>query len=318
VTTGPSASPPPSGRPGVGVALAIAAYGLWGLFPLYFLLLEPANAFEVVAFRVLLSLVFCAIVLTVTLGWRRVAAIVRSPRTLLLLGLAGVLIYVNWVVYVVAVDLGAVTDAALGYFINPVVLVLLGVLVLRERVRPIQWVAIGVATVAVVVIAVGGGTVPWIALVLAASFGLYGLVKKRVGARVDALSGLTLETAWLAPVAAVQLAIVGTVGGGIALGHHGPVQAIGELLAGVVTAIPLLMFAGAARRLSLVAIGLAQFVTPVLQFLIGVLLLHEVMPPTRWIGFGLVWVALVVLTIDLVLAARRRGAVPPAASATTR
>jgi chloramphenicol-sensitive protein RarD len=123
-------------------------------------LLQPANAFEVVAFRVLLSLVFCAIALTVTRGWRRVAAIVRSPRTLLLLGLAGALIYVNWVVYVLAVDIGAVTDAALGYFINPVVLVLLGVLVLRERVRVVQWVAIGIAVVAVVVIAVGGGAFP--------------------------------------------------------------------------------------------------------------------------------------------------------------
>lgn len=270
------------------------------------MLLQPANAFEVVAFRVLLSLVFCAVVLTATRGWRRIAAIVRAPRTLLLLGLAGVLIYINWVVYVLAVDVGAVTDAALGYFINPVVLVLLGVLVLRERVRPAQWVAIGVASVAVVVIAIGGATIPWIALVLAASFGLYGLVKKRVGGRVDALSGLALETAWLSPVAAAQLAIVGALGGGIALGHHGPVQAIGELLAGVVTAIPLLMFAGAARRLSLVAMGLAQFVTPVLQFVIGVAVLHEVMAPTRWIGFGLVWLSLVVLTVDLVVASRRR------------
>jgi chloramphenicol-sensitive protein RarD len=275
-------------------------------------LLQPANAFEVVAFRVLLSLVFCAIALTATRGWRRVAAIVRSPRTLLLLGLAGVLIYVNWVVYVLAVDIGAVTDAALGYFINPVVLVLLGVLVLRERVRPVQWIAIGIAVVAVVVIAVGGGAFPWIALVLAASFGLYGLVKKRVGGRVDALSGLALETAWLTPVAAVQLGVVGAVGGGIALGHHGPVQMTAELLAGVVTAIPLLLFAGAARRLSLVAIGLAQFVTPVLQFLIGVVVLHEVMAPTRWIGFGLVWVSLVVLTVDLVVAGRRRAPAIPA------
>jgi chloramphenicol-sensitive protein RarD len=148
--------------------------------------------------------------------------------------------------------------------------------------------------------------------VLAASFGLYGLVKKRVGGRVDALSGLALETAWLTPVAAVQLGVVGAVGGGIALGHHGPVQMTAELLAGVVTAIPLLLFAGAARRLSLVAIGLAQFVTPVLQFLIGVVLLHEVMAPTRWIGFGLVWVALVVLTVDLVIAGRRRAPALPA------
>jgi chloramphenicol-sensitive protein RarD len=276
------------------------------MFPLYFLLLQPANAFEVVAFRVLLSLVFCAIVLTVVRGWRRVAAVFRSPRTLLLIGLGGAFIFVNWLVYVIAVDIGAVVDASLGYFINPVVTVLLGVLVLRERLRPAQWAAIGVAAVAIVVIAVGGADVPWIALVLAASFGLYGLVKKRVGSRVDALAGLAVETAWVAPVAVVQLIVVG-VTGGIALGQHGPLQAGAELAAGVVTAIPLLLFAGAARRLPLVAIGLTQFVTPILQFGIGVLLLHEVMPPSRWIGFGLVWAALVVLTVDLVVANRRRG-----------
>jgi chloramphenicol-sensitive protein RarD len=262
---------------------------------------------------VLLSLVFCAIVLTIVAGWRRVLAVLRTPRTLLLIGLGGVFIFVNWLVYVIAVDIGAVVDASLGYFINPVVTVLLGVLVLRERLRPAQWAAIGVAAVAILVIAIGGATVPWIALVLAASFGLYGLVKKRVGSRVDALAGLALETAWVAPLAAVQLVVVG-VTGGIALGHHGPLQAVAELLAGVVTAIPLLLFAGAARRLPLVAIGLTQFVTPILQFAIGVLLLHEVMPPSRWIGFGLVWVALVVLTVDLVIANRRRGPRPPAAS----
>jgi len=298
----------------IGVALALGAYGLWGLFPLYFLLLEPANAFEVVAFRVLLSLVFCAVALTVVRGWRRVVAIVRTPRTLLLLGLSGVLIFLNWLIYVIAVDLGQVVDASLGYFINPVVLVLLGVIVLRERPRPGQWAAIAIAAAAIVVIAVGGATVPWIALVLAATFGLYGLIKKRVGPRVDALSGLALETAWLTPVAAVMLAVVGATDG-IALGHHGPLQGIAELLAGVVTAIPLLLFASAARRLTLVAMGLTQFATPVLQFLIGVLLLHEQMSPSRWIGFGLVWVALVVLMVDLVVAARRRGPALPAASA---
>lgn len=254
----------------------------------------------------LLTLVFCAIVLTIVAGWRRVLAVVRAPRTLLLIGLGGAFIFVNWLVYVIAVDVGAVVDAALGYFINPVVTVLLGVLVLRERLRPAQWAAVGVAAVAILVIAIGGATVPWIALVLAGSFGLYGLVKKRVGARVDALTGLAVETAWVAPVAVVVLLVVGATGG-IALGHHGPVQAVAELLAGVVTAIPLLLFASAARRLPLVAIGLTQFVTPILQFAIGVLVLHEVMPPSRWIGFGLVWLALLVLTVDLVVANRRRG-----------
>jgi chloramphenicol-sensitive protein RarD len=297
----------------VGVAFALVAYGLWGVFPLYFLLLQPATAFEVVAFRVLFSLVFCAIVLTVTRAWARIAEIVRSPRVLLLLAMAGVLIYINWIVYVLAVDVGAVVDAALGYFINPIVTVLLGVIVLRERLRPAQWAAVGIATAAIVVIAVGGATLPWIALVLAASFGLYGLVKKRVGSRVDALAGLTIETAWLAPIAGIQLALVGATTG-VTLGHHGPLQAVGLLLAGVVTAIPLLLFAGAARRLPLVAIGLTQFVTPILQFIIGVALLHEVMPTSRWIGFGLVWVALAVLMVDLVVASRRRGTVPAPAS----
>jgi chloramphenicol-sensitive protein RarD len=253
-----------------------------------------------------MSLVVCAIALTALRGWRRVVAIIRTPRTFLLLGLAGILIYVNWLVYVLAVNVGAVVDAALGYFINPIVTVLLGVLVLRERLRPAQWAAVGVAFAAILVIAIGSATVPWIALALAVSFGLYGFVKKRVGSRVDALSGLTLETAWLTPVAAVQLGIVGATSG-LTLGHHGPVQTTGLLLAGLVTAIPLLMFASAARRLPLVAIGLTQFVTPILQFVIGVAVLHEVMPTSRWIGFGLVWVALVVLTVDLVLAARRRG-----------
>lgn len=254
----------------------------------------------------LFSLVFCALALSVTRSWSRVAAVMRTPRVLLLLLLSGVLVYVNWIVYVLAVQVGAVVDAALGYFINPIVTVLLGVLVLRERLRAAQWAAVGIATAAIVVIAVGGSTLPWIALVLALSFGLYGLVKKRVGPHVDALTGLTLETAWLSPIAGAQLAIVGATTG-VTLGHHGPVQTIGMLLAGVVTAIPLLLFAGAARRLPLVAIGLTQFVTPILQFVIGVLLLHETMAPSRWVGFGMVWIALVVLTADLVIASRRRG-----------
>ncbi len=263
----------------------------------------------------LLSVVVCAIAITVVTGWRRVVEVLRTPRALLLLGLSGALVFVNWLIYVIAVDLGRVVDASLGYFINPVVTALLGVLVLRERMRRGQWAAIGVAAIAIVVIAVGSGSFPWIALTLAASFGLYGLVKKRVGARVDALTGLAIETTWLAPVAGAMLVIVGVLGGGVALGHHGPLQAGAELLAGVVTAIPLLLFASAARRLTLVAMGLTQFVTPILQFMIGVVFLHEEMSPSRWIGFGLVWVALVVLMVDLVVAARRRGPALPSASA---
>ncbi|GAA2079012.1 hypothetical protein GCM10009840_12680 [Pseudolysinimonas kribbensis] len=286
---------------------------LWGLFPLYFLLLVPATAYEVVSFRVLLSLVFCALLITVLRGWPRIAGIVRTPRVLLALALSGVLILANWEIYVIAIDAQQVVDAALGYFITPIVTVLLGVFVLRERLRPLQWTAVGVSVVAIVVVAVGGATVPWVALGLAASFGLYGLVKKRVGPGVDALSGLTLETAWVTPLALVQLAIVAG-GTGLAIGRHGAGQTVALLLAGVVTAIPLLMFAGSARRLPLVIIGLAQYIIPTLQFVIGVALLHETMPAGRWIGFGMVWLALVLLTVDLVAASRRRGTVPLPAS----
>jgi chloramphenicol-sensitive protein RarD len=287
----------------VGIVLAIAAYLLWGFLPLFFLLLSPANALEIVAWRVLFSLVFCAILITVTRTWPRLIGLLRDRRVALTLLLAGVLILINWLVYVFATLNHEVVQAALGYFTNPIVTVLLGIFVLRERLRRLQWISIGISAIAVVIIAVNYGAFPWIALALAASFGLYGLIKKRVGDRVDALSGLTIETLWLAPIALGQLVFVGMTSG-ITIGHISTLQTVSMLLAGVVTAVPLLLFAGAARRLPLTTIGLTQYLTPILQFLIGVLLLHESMPPARLIGFALVWIALIVLTIDRFLAAR--------------
>ena len=294
------------GGPAAGLLYAVGAYALWGFLPLYFLLLSPAGPFEVVAFRVLCSLVFCAILVAVTRTWRRLRVVLRSPRTLLLIGLGGLLLYANWQVFLIAVLGGDVLQGALGYFINPIVTVLLGVILLRERARPAQWIAIGISAAAVAVLVVGYGGVPWIALALALSFGGYGLVKKRIGGTVDAITGLTFETAWLVPIAVVELVVVGLTTG-ISFSAHGPAHAILMLSSGIVTALPLLFFAAAARRLSLVALGLSQYLTPVLQFLTGVLLLHERMPLERWIGFGLVWVALLVLTVDVVIAARRRG-----------
>ena len=285
-----------------GVVFAFAAYGLWGFLPLYFIILEPANAFEIVAWRIVFSLVFCAILLTVTRSWPAFLAIVRTRRLLLAMALAAVFIYVNWQVYVFGATTGHVVETSLGYFINPIVTVLLGVVVLHERLRWMQWVAVGISAVAVLVVALNYGEFPWIALTLAFSFGLYGLIKKRVGPSVDALSGLTLETAWLLPVAVVQLVVVGVTTGvtfGQGAGHTALLVGVG-----VTTAVPLLFFAAASRRLPLVTMGLVQYIAPVLQLLIGVLLLHEPMPPARWIGFGLVWVALAVLTIDVIRASR--------------
>lgn len=286
-----------------GLIFAIGSYVLWGFLPVYFLLLQPTGAFEIVAYRILFSLVFCAALLTVTRGWGRLIALVRQPRILVTMALAGVLIYVNWQVFVLAVTNGRVVEGALGYFINPVFTVLLGVIILRERLRPAQWVSVGISAVAIVIIAVGFGSFPWIAAALTLSFGFYGFIKKRVGGQVDAISGLTLETAWLTPVAVVQLILVSSVSG-LTLTDHGPWHIVLMVMVGVVTGLPLLFFAAAAARLPLFAIGLTQYLTPVMQFIIGVVFLGEAMSTTRWVGFVLVWVALAVLAVDLVLAAR--------------
>jgi len=301
---------------GRGLLLAILAYLLWGFLPLFFLLLVPANALEIVAWRVLLSLVFCAILLTATHSWRRLWMLLRDRRVSLTLLLAGILILINWLVYVYATVSHDVVQAALGYFTNPIVTVMLGIFVLRERLRPAQWVAIGISAIAVIVIAVGYGAFPWIALALAFSFGLYGLIKKRVGDRVDALSGLTIETLWLAPIAIGALVFVGLTTG-LTIGNVSTLQTVAMLCAGVVTAVPLLLFAGAARRLPLATIGLVQYLTPIMQFLIGVLLLHEAVTPERLSGFVLVWIALILLAIDGYWQ-RRSGVPKPAPIVTTR
>lgn len=287
-----------------GVSYAVGAYLLWGFLPLYFLLLVPTGPWEVVAWRVVFSFAFCLILLTVARGWRRVLAIVRQPRLLGWTALAGLLIYVNWQVFLIGTLSGHIVETALGYFINPITTVLLGVFVLRDRMRPLQWAAVGIAAIAVVVIVVGYGSFPWIALSLTASFGIYGLIKKRIGAAVDAVSGLTLESFWLIPIAVVQLVIVAQ-SGGITLGREGVVHTALLLFAGVATAVPLLLFAAGTRRINLTIVGMIQFITPIMQFLFGVFIQHEEMPPERWIGFIIVWVAVSVFLVDLVMSGHR-------------
>ncbi|MBN9224407.1 MAG: protein rarD [Microbacterium sp. SCN 70-27] len=288
----------------VGGVYAFAAYFLWGFLPLYFLLLAPVGPWEIVVWRILFSLLFCAVLLTVTRTWGKLFAILRDRRLVFWTVIAGLLIYVNWQVFLIGILTGHVIEGSLGYFINPIVTVLLGVLVLGERLRPGQWVAIAIAVVAVLVIVVAYGSFPWIALTLAASFGTYGLVKKQIGPRVDAISGLTLESLWLTPIAIGQLIVVASTTG-IVWGTQGAWHTALVPMAGVVTAVPLLLFAAGARRAPLTVIGLLQFVAPILQFLTGWWLLHEPMPLERWIGFGLVWVALVILSVDSLRHARR-------------
>jgi chloramphenicol-sensitive protein RarD len=279
----------------------LAAYGLWGLFPLYFPLLEPAGGVEIVAHRVVWSLVFVGVLLTAVRRWGQVRAAFTDRRSLLVLLGAAVLIAVNWLVFVLAVNSGHVVETSLGYFINPLVSVLLGVVVFAERLRPLQWAAVGIAAVAVAVLTVDYGRPPWIALTLAATFGLYGLMKKVV--RVEAAPGLFVETALVVVPALAVLVVLQARGEGT-FGSAG----VGHLLllvsSGIATAIPLLLFAAATRRVPLSTVGLLQYVTPLMQLAIGVFVYHEPMPPARLAGFVIVWIALAVFTVDSLRQAR--------------
>ncbi len=285
----------------LGVVSGLSAYALWGLFPLYFPLLEPAGGLEIVAHRVLWSLLFVAILLTVLRRWAHVRALVTDRRRLLVLLGAAVLIAANWLVFVYGVNSGHVVETSLGYFINPLVSVLLGVVVFSERLRRLQWVAVGIATVAVVVLTVDYGRPPWIALVLALTFGLYGLMKKLV--RTEAAPGLFVETALVALPAAVVLGIAHSAGDGT-FGNAGSGHALLLAGSGVATAIPLLLFAAAARRIPLSTVGLLQYLTPSMQLAIGVFVYDEPMPAARLAGFAIVWVALAVFTADTLRHAR--------------
>jgi chloramphenicol-sensitive protein RarD len=293
-----------------GVGAGLGAYVLWGVFPLYFPLLEPAGGLEIVAHRVAWSLLFIALLLTVRRGWAQVRAIVADRRALLVLAAAAGLIAINWLVYVYAVNSGHVVESSLGYFINPLVSVVLGVAVFRERLRRLQWTAVGIAVLAVVVLTVDYGRPPWIALSLATSFGLYGLMKKLV--RVEAAPGLFVETAVVFVPALVVIGVL-EAHGNAAFGSAGVGNAFLLVSTGLATAVPLLLFAAAANRVPLSTVGLLQYVTPLIQLSIGVFVYDEPMPPARLAGFAIVWLALAVFTVDTLRQAHstRRAAAGP-------
>ncbi len=290
--------------------LAFSAYLLWGAFPFYFHLLAAAGPVEIIGHRIFWSFLFCIVGLLLVREWGHLRDVMRTPRLFWGLAAAGALVSVNWLVYVWGVLNDHIVDASLGYFINPLFTVALAVLVLGERLRTAQKVAVGIALVAVVVIAVGFGQFPWVALTLAVTFGLYGLVKKQVGGTVSPLVGLTVETVLLSPFALGYLLWLQFTGASAYL-SNGPGLTVALTLAGAVTAVPLLMFAAASGRIPLSMMGLIQYLTPCIQFSIGVWVMHEAMPPSRWIGFGLVWVALILLTVDSLRASRRPTLVEP-------
>lgn len=290
-----------------GIWAAFAAYGLWGVFPLYFAALAPASPWEILAHRIVWTLITCVIALTVRRDWGWLRDLLSRPALAIGVMLAGVFIAVNWGTYVWAVRAGRTTDAALGYFLNPLVTIALGVLILHERLRRTQWLAVGIGLVAGVYLSVAAGGVPWASLLLAGSFALYGLLKNRVGVSLDPWQSLAAEGATLTPFAIAFLVVLQVRGTSTFVAPAGWHTAL-LVLSGLVTAIPLLLFAAAARAIPLVLVGLIQFFNPVLQLIVGVVFMHERMSTPRWIGFGIVWIALAVLAIDSLLALRRQRA----------
>lgn len=280
-----------------GLLFGASAYALWGAFPLYWPLLRPAGAPEILAHRILWSMLTMGLLVIVLRRTAHLRELVANPRTLALLSLAAVMITANWATYIWGVNNGRVVETSLGYFINPLVTVLMGVFLFGERLRTWQWAAMGVAAAAVAVLTADYGRPPYIALVLAFSFGTYGLAKKT--ADVGAVESLALETLLIAPFAGAYLAWL-VASGASNFGSNGTGHALLLMTTGIVTAIPLIFFGAAATRVSMVSLGLLQYLTPILQFALGLLWFHEDMPAGRWAGFALVWVALMMFTYDAV------------------
>ncbi len=280
----------------VGLTFGIAAYLIWGSFPLIIQLSKFASAFEIVVWRVVFGFLFAVLLVTITRTWSQVFSLVRNPKKLGWVAVAAVFIFINWEVYVIGVVTGNVIETSLGYFINPLVTVMFAVFLLGEKLRRLQWVALSIGFLAVVILTVDYGRPPWFAFILALSFATYSLAKNRVGGKIGALQSFTLESALVLPIALGQLAVVASLGP--VMLFSGPVEA-GVLVGfGILTAVPLILFGAAASRIPLSMIGFIQYLTPILQFSVGYFVLGEEMPLVRWIGFGLVWVSLVVLTTD--------------------
>ncbi|MFI1468401.1 EamA family transporter RarD [Streptomyces wuyuanensis] len=286
----------------MGLLYGIGAYGMWGLVPLFWPLLKPAGAVEILAHRMVWSLAVVGIALLVLRRWAWLRPLLRDPRKLGLITLAATVITVNWGVYIWAVNAGQVVEASLGYFINPLVTIAMGVLLLKERLRPAQWTAVGIGFAAVLVLTVGYGRPPWVSLVLAFSFAVYGLLKKKTN--IGGLESLAAETAVQFLPALAFLLWLGSRGGAD-FGAHGAGHAALLAATGIVTAVPLICFGAAAIRVPLSTLGLLQYLAPMFQFLLGVLYFHEAMPAERWAGFSLVWLALTILTWDALRNARR-------------
>jgi chloramphenicol-sensitive protein RarD len=284
----------------LGLVYGVSAYVLWGLFPLYWPLLQPANPLEIVSHRAVWTMIFCIIVLAVTHALKSTLATFKRPKVAVKLLTTTILISINWLVYIWATNNGHVVEASLGYYINPLIIIAFGVILLKEKMRRLQWAAVSIATVGVIILTVDYGRLPWVALALALSWGTYGLVKKQLG--LGALEGLAIETMISFIPYCGYLIFIGAKGDG-QFGHGVGLTTL-LISAGAITAIPLLLFNGSTNRLPYSTIGLLQYITPTLQFSIGVWVNHEAMPIARWVGFIFIWLALMTLAGDLIKSSR--------------
>ena len=293
-------------RATTGLLFGVSAYLIWGSFPLIITASAFANPLETVVWRVVFGFLFAAVLVSITKAWRPIIELARSPKKLGWIAVAALFIFINWETYVIAVVTGNTIESSLGYFINPLITILFAVVILKEKLRPMQWVALGIGLVAVIVLTVDYGRPPWFALILALSFAIYSLAKNKVGRSIPALQSFTLESAIVMPVALIQLAVVASMGP--LMLFTGVFETTVLIGFGILTAIPLILFGAAASRIPLASIGFIQYLTPTMQFLIAYFILLEPMPPARWIGFGLVWISLAVLTFDAIRS--RRATIP--------
>jgi chloramphenicol-sensitive protein RarD len=289
---------------GRGFSFGLSAYLIWGSFPLVISLLSFASPFEVVAWRIIFGFAVAVALIAITRSFKDLLPVLRQPKLLGWLISSTFFIMINWQVFVIAVAGQQILESSLGYFINPLVTILLAVVFLKEKLRPLQWLAVGFGATAVILLSFDYGRVPWLALLLAASFAIYGLAKNKLGGKVSAINSFAIESGLLVPVAAIQLLLVSGTSLGLTFGTIGFWGSAGFMLFGLLTAVPLIFFGIAAKHLPLSYIGFLQYLTPVLQFSLALLVFHEPMPAARWLGFGLVWLGLAVLTTDMFKSAR--------------
>ncbi|MGO3146214.1 MAG: EamA family transporter RarD [Leucobacter sp.] len=285
-----------------GLIYGLGAYTIWGMFPLFFVLIDAVNPFEVVPWRVVTALVVSAILVTVLRRWRLVGSVLHNRRLFGMFAVSSILLYANWQIFVIGVVTGHVLETSLGYFINPLFTILAGVIVWREKLSRLQWIAVSIAGTGILISVIVYGRIPWVALGLAVTFGLYGIVHQRIDS-IDGVTGLTVETLISAPLGAVQCAVIGMTVGFSAFAH-GPAVSILVLASGLVTALPLILFGESARRLPLTYIGFLQFLTPVITFLFGYFAMNETLTAGQWVGFVAVWIALMFLIADMLRQAR--------------